>query len=74
MNPTNPKEFRYIKLGHGGSWTQPAFERGELHFGYRTLPHDLCLQGEVFKDQIPALAASSSPSSKPCQKHPHPSA
>ncbi len=46
MNPINPKEFRYIKLGRGGSWAQPAFERGELHFGYRTVPHDLCLRGD----------------------------
>ncbi len=34
MNPINPKEFRYIKLGGGGSWAELAFERGELHFGY----------------------------------------
>ena len=33
MNPINPEKFRYIKLGRGGSWTQPAFEWGELHFG-----------------------------------------
>ncbi len=46
MNPINPKEFRYIKLGRGGSWAQLAFERGELHFGYRTVSHDLCLQGD----------------------------
>ncbi len=45
MNPINPKEFRYIKLGRGGSWAQLAFERGELHFGYRTVSHDLCLRG-----------------------------
>ena len=45
MNLINPKEFRYIKLGRGGSWAQPAFERGELHFGYRTVSHDLCLRG-----------------------------
>ena len=45
MNPINPEEFRYIKLGRGGSWAQPAFERGELHFGYRTVSHDLCLRG-----------------------------
>jgi hypothetical protein len=46
MNPINPKEFRYIKLGRGGSWAQLAFERGELHFGYATVSHDLCLQGD----------------------------
>ncbi len=37
MDPINPEEFRYIKLGRGGSWVQPAFERGELHFGYPTV-------------------------------------
>ncbi len=46
MKPINPQEIRYIKLGRGGGWAQPAFERGELHFGYRTVPHDLCLRGD----------------------------
>ncbi len=46
MNPINPENFRYIKLGRGGSWVQPAFERGEIHFGYRTVSHDLCLRGD----------------------------
>ncbi len=32
---------------------------------------DLVLQGEVFKDQIPALTAPSSLFSKPCQERPH---
>ena len=45
MNPINPEEFRYIKLDRSGCWAQPAFERGELHFGYQTVSHDLCLQG-----------------------------
>ncbi len=46
MNPINPEKVRYIKLGRGGNWAQPAFERNELHFGYRTIPHDLCLQSD----------------------------
>lgn len=46
MNPINPGEIRYIKLGRGGIWAQPAFERGELHFGYHTVSHDLCLRGD----------------------------
>ena len=46
MKPINPQEIRYIKLGRGGGWAQPSFERSELHFGYRTVSHDLCLQGD----------------------------
>ena len=46
MNPINPEEFRYIKLGRGGSWALPAFDRGEIHFGYRTVSHALCLRGD----------------------------
>ena len=46
MDPINPEEIRYIKLGSGGRWAQPAFERGELHFGHRTVSHDLCLRGD----------------------------
>ena len=46
MMPINPKEIRYIKLGAGGNWAQLGFERGEIHFGYKTVPHDLCRNGD----------------------------
>ena len=46
MNPIDPKKIRYIKLGAGGSWVQPSFERGEIHFGYKTVPHALCQRGD----------------------------
>lgn len=46
MNMINPTDIRYIKLGPGGSWALPAFNRSELHFGYPTIPHNLCLQGD----------------------------
>ena len=46
MNPIDPKKIRYIKLGAGGSWVQPSFERSEIHFGYRNVPHDLCVRGD----------------------------
>ena len=46
MTPINPKEIRYIKLGAGGNWAQLGFERGEIHFGYKTVPHDLCRNGD----------------------------
>ncbi len=39
MNPIDPKKIRYIKLGAGGSWVQASFERGEIHFGHRSVPH-----------------------------------
>ena len=46
MNPIDPKKIRYIKLGAGGGWVQPSFERGEIHFGHRSVPHDLCVRGD----------------------------
>lgn len=46
MNPIDPKEIRYIKLGAGGIWVQPSIERGEIHFGYKTVPHALCQRGD----------------------------
>ncbi len=46
MNPINPEKIRCIKLGHGGSWTQLAFERSELPFGYPAVSHDICLRGD----------------------------
>jgi hypothetical protein len=46
MDPINPKEVRYIKLGRGGIWVEPSFERNELHFGYRTVSHELCQRGD----------------------------
>ncbi len=33
---------RYIKLG-SGAWVDIALEKGELHFGYGGIPHDLAL-------------------------------
>ena len=43
ITPTN---IRYIKLGAGGKWVEPSFERGEIHFGHLLVPHDLCIQGD----------------------------
>ncbi|MBW6495425.1 MAG: hypothetical protein K0B16_12885, partial [Burkholderiaceae bacterium] len=36
----------YIKLGRGGEWEAEAIRDGVLRFGYRELPHDLCIAGE----------------------------
>ncbi|MCH8997883.1 MAG: restriction endonuclease [Proteobacteria bacterium] len=46
MNPIDPKEVRYIKLGAGGKWVRVSLDRGEIHFSHRTVPHDLCIQGD----------------------------
>jgi len=36
----------YIKLGRGGEWEAEAIRDGVLRFGYRELPHDLCVAGK----------------------------
>ncbi|MGE0666126.1 MAG: restriction endonuclease [Sphingomonadales bacterium] len=46
MQPIAPSEVRYIKLGQAGAWEAPSLARGELHFGYRMVPHELCLTGD----------------------------
>jgi Restriction endonuclease len=35
---------RYIKLGRNGAWERAALEGGEVHFGFRDVPHDLVLK------------------------------
>jgi len=42
MASIDPTEIRYIKLGRGGRWAQNGLARGEVHFGYPMVPHDLC--------------------------------
>ncbi len=46
MMPLASTLIRYIKLGAGGRWVDPALERGEIHFGYRTIPHEPCQAGD----------------------------
>ena len=46
MNPIDPKEVRYIKLGAGGKWVRVSLDRDEIHFSHRTVPADLCIQGD----------------------------
>jgi hypothetical protein len=46
MQPLASTQIRYIKLGAGGRWVDPALERGEVHFGYRTIPHEPCQAGD----------------------------
>lgn len=40
-----PKLCRYIKLGAGGSWARWAFEYNEIPFGFRSVPHEICISG-----------------------------
>lgn len=46
MKRFDPKAVRYIKLGPGGRWVARCFDRGELHFGYPGVPHELCQVGD----------------------------
>ncbi|NKB37981.1 MAG: hypothetical protein GKR93_12595 [Gammaproteobacteria bacterium] len=46
MLPISPKETRYIKLGAGGTWARWAIEHNEIPFGYRLVPHQLCLSSD----------------------------
>ncbi len=43
MEPVTPDHIRYIKLGRGGRWAQRGLAHGEVHFGYRMVPHEVCL-------------------------------
>ena len=36
----------YIKLGRGGDWETESIRDGVLRFGYREVPHDLCVAGD----------------------------
>lgn len=46
MTAIAPATVRYIKLGANGRWARRCFENGEMHFGYKTVPHVLCLAGD----------------------------
>lgn len=41
----DPPEIRYIKLGRGGCWVEASLDRGELHFGFKDVPHEMALRG-----------------------------
>jgi hypothetical protein len=46
--PIAADEVRYIRLGQrGGAWEQLSLERGELHFGYGGIGHELGLAGDA---------------------------
>jgi hypothetical protein len=54
--PISAHEVRYIRLGQrGGNWERLSLERGELHFGYGGITHEIGLSGDA-----DAIARSSS--------------
>lgn len=46
MDRIDPKYVRYIKLGSAGRWARKAFELGEIPFGYASVPHEICVEGD----------------------------
>lgn len=41
-------EVRYIRLGKkGGPWEQLSLDRGELHFGYGGISHEMARKGDI---------------------------
>jgi len=44
--PIAPADVRYIKLGQKNAWARASLDHGEVHFGYKTVPHDLCRAGD----------------------------
>ncbi len=56
-----PAHVRYIKLGRGGKWVERALAQGEIHFGYRQIPHDICAAGRWTDVETALLAAGRKP-------------
>lgn len=38
--------LRYIKLGPGGMWAEPALRLGEIYLDHREVPHELAMSGD----------------------------
>ena len=45
MKPVSAKRALFIKLGRGGTWETECLKSSTLRFGYRTIPHELCVAG-----------------------------
>jgi hypothetical protein len=43
--PFEPGAVRYIKLGGNGKWATDALEQGIIPFGYRSVDHGVCVDG-----------------------------
>jgi hypothetical protein len=46
LEPIRPTAVRYIKLGRGGRWVNASLDHGEVHFGYKRIPHEVALRGD----------------------------
>ncbi|MGE3711447.1 MAG: restriction endonuclease [Hyphomicrobiaceae bacterium] len=46
MDKITASAVRYIKLGPANGWAQTAFDHHEIHFGYKTISHELCQSGD----------------------------
>lgn len=45
-----PDAVRYIKLGTANHWADLCFERGEVHFGHPSVPHEMARRAD--RDEI----------------------
>ena len=45
MQPIIANKALFIKLGAGGEWERVCLTDGTLRFGYREVPHDVCVSG-----------------------------
>jgi hypothetical protein len=46
MDTLTPAHVRYIRLGQARRWARICRDKGELHFGYPSIPHELCQAGD----------------------------
>lgn len=42
-----PRSVRYVKLGAGGRWWRSARKRGEIHFGWKSVPGEALAAGDL---------------------------
>lgn len=56
MDKVSASAVRYIKLGPKNAWAPVSFERNEIHFGYKTIAHELC-QREAWEEAAAILRA-----------------
>ncbi len=45
MEPVTANNALFIKLGEGGRWESECLKAGTLRFGYREMPHEVCVSG-----------------------------
>jgi hypothetical protein len=47
MSNPLPTSVRYVKNGEGGEWWDAAKDHGQVHFGWRTIPHSLLQSADM---------------------------